>query len=292
MKIVQPYGYNIGDTTLLIGSEKAAIIDTGMEYCSPRLVEEIKSELGERPLDYILLSHSHYDHVCGIPALRKAWPEVKVCAHPHAAVILAKESVRDFLMRMSKKNYEEADPDHDVVGYPLSDYKVDVELTEGMKIDLGDMVFRVVETPGHTKCCISFYDEINQILFASESTGIINISDPYSVEPTFVSSYVQALASGRKLRPLPVKMILQSHRVMGTLIEPEHYFERMECYYHLTRDIVLSMHKDGLDFERILRIYADIFAGRAEGQPYFAFMVNAKAAVGTLIREYEEGLIS
>ncbi|MBQ6391927.1 MAG: MBL fold metallo-hydrolase [Eubacterium sp.] len=85
MRIIQPYGYNIGDSTLFIGSEKSAIIDTGMEYCSQRLVEEVRKELGDRPLDYILLSHSHYDHVCGLPAIRHAWPEVKVCAHPHAA---------------------------------------------------------------------------------------------------------------------------------------------------------------------------------------------------------------
>lgn len=291
MRIIQPYGYNIGDSTLFIGSEKSAIIDTGMEYCSQRLVEEVRKELGDRPLDYILLSHSHYDHVCGLPAIRHAWPGVKVCAHPHAAKILAKESVREFMMRMSRKNYEEVDPDHQVVGYPLSDYKVDVELTEGMKIDLGDIRFRVIETPGHTKCCISYYDEINQILFASESTGITNVEDPYSVEPTYVSSYVQSLASVKKLKPVPVKMILQSHRVMGTLIEPEHYFDRVESYYHLTCDIVLSLYKNGVDQDQLLKIYSDIFAKRAQGQPYFAFMVNAKAAINTLIREYEEGLI-
>ena len=292
MRIVQPFGYDIGDSTLFIGSEKTAIIDTGMEYCSPRLVEEVREELGGRPLDYILLSHSHYDHVCGLPALRHAWPEAKVCAHPHAAKILAKESVREFMMGMSEKNYQEADPDHHVAGYPLSDYKVDVKLTEGMIIDLGDMRFRVIETPGHTKCCISFYDEINQILFASESTGIANIQDPYSVEPTFLSSYIQSLDSVMKLKQIPVKLILQSHRVMGTLIEPEHYFDRVESYYHLTCDIVLSMYRNGVDQDKLLQIYSDIYADRAEGQPYFAFMVNAKAAINTLIREYEEGLIN
>ena len=292
MRIVQPYGYNKGDSTLFIGSEKTAIIDTGMEYCSARLAEEVKEELKGRPLDYILLTHSHYDHVCGVPALRHAWPKAKVCAHPHAARILAKESVRQFMMRMSRKSYEESDPENDVAGYPLSDYKVDVELTEGMTIDLGDVRFRVMETPGHTKCSISYYDEINQILFASESTGIINVKDPYGVEPTYVSSYVQSLASVEKLKPVPVKMILQSHRPIGSVIEPEHYFERVETYYHLVCDIVLSMYKNGLDQDQILKIYADIFADRADGQPYFAFMVNAKASISTVIREYEEGLIS
>ena len=58
MRIVQPDGYDKGDTVLFVGSEKTALIDTGMEYCSLQLVEDLRKELGERPLDYILLSGS------------------------------------------------------------------------------------------------------------------------------------------------------------------------------------------------------------------------------------------
>lgn len=292
MRIVQPDGYDKGDTVLFVGSEKTALIDTGMEYCSLQLVEDLRKELGERPLDYILLTHSHYDHVAGLPALRHAWPRAKVCAHPHAAKILSKESVRQFMMKMSKKNYEEVGAGHEAAGYPLEDYRIDVELTEGMKIDLGDVRFRVIETPGHTKCSVSFYDEINQILFASESSGIANVDDRLSVEPTFLSSYVQSMESIGKLKSLPVKQILQSHRDMSTMIDPASYFERAQMQFHLTKDIILAMYRNGLEFDRILKIYTDIYAARAVGQPIFAFLVNAEGAIKTVIRESEAGLIS
>lgn len=287
MKIVQPDGYIRGDSTLFIGSEKTALIDTGMEYCSEQLVEDLKVALEGRPLDYILLTHSHYDHVCGVPALRHAWPDVVVCAHPHAVKILSKESVRQFMMKMSAQNYEERDPEHEVVGYPLEDYKVNMELTEGMKIDLGDVRFRVLETPGHTKCSISFYDEINQILFASESTGIICTMDTNCAEPTYVSSFIQSIDSIRKLKELPVKEIIQGHRVRGTATMPETYFDRAETYFQLSAEFILRMHQNGLDEKTILKIYSDIFAKRVEGQPIYAFMVNAEAAIKTIIREQE-----
>ncbi|MBR5047393.1 MAG: MBL fold metallo-hydrolase [Eubacterium sp.] len=291
MRIIQPDGYDKGDTVLFIGSEKTAVIDSGMEYCSLQLVEDIRKELGDRPLDYILLTHSHYDHVDGVPALRHAWPDAQVCAHPHAAKILSKESVRQFMMRMSKKNYEEVGAGSEAAGYPLEDYRVDVELTEGMMIDLGDIRFRVIETPGHTKCSVSFYDEINRILFASESSGIANVDDRLAVEPTFLSSYVQSMESIARLKTLPVDRILQSHRDMSTMTDPASYFERAEMQFHLTKDIILSMYRNGLEFDRMLKIYADIYASRAVGQPIFAFMVNAEGAIKTVIRESEAGLI-
>lgn len=284
-RIIQPDGYIKGDTTLFIGSEKTALIDTGMEYCSLQLVEDLKKELGDRPLDYILLTHSHYDHVCGIPALRHAWPDVQVCAHPHAAKILAKESVRQFMMNMSAQNYEEMDPEHQVVGYPLEDYRVDLEVTEGSKIDLGDICFRVLETPGHTKCSVSYYDEINQILFASESTGIACTTDPFSVEPTYVSSFTQSMESIRKLKELPVKQIIQSHRIKEKIQGVETYFDRAETFSQLSCEFILRMYENGLDPKDILKIYADVFAKRVEGQPIYAFLVNAEGAIKTVIRE-------
>ena len=292
IQIVQPDGYIKGDTHLFIGSEKTALIDTGMEYCSEKLVEDIREILGDRPLDYILLSHSHYDHVCGVPALRHAWPEVTVAAHPHAAKILAKDRAIEFMRKMSAQNYAEKDPEHSVVGYPTSDYHVDLELTEGMKIDLGDICFTVIETPGHTKCSISFYDEKNKILFASESSGIACTTDPYSVEPCYLTSFVNSLDTIQKLQKLEVKELIQSHRIRGKVTDVGSYFIRSESYAKLSCDVILSMYNNGLAPEQILKIYADIYAKRVEGQPMYAFLVNAENAIKTVIREYEEGLIT
>lgn len=288
-RIVQMDGYVKGDTNLFIGSEKTALIDAGMEYCAGKLVEDLKKELGGRPLDYILLTHSHYDHVCGLPALREAWPDVIVAAHPHAAKILAKEKAITFMRGMSEENYKEMDPEHGVAGYPVSAYHVNLPVTEGMQIDLGDICFTVYETPGHTKCSISFYDEINQLLFASETTGIVCTADPYAVEPCYLTSYVSSIQSIEKLKNIPYEELMQCHRLRGSIPDQHSFFDRAATCARLSCAFILAQYKAGRSLEEILKVYAEVYYDRMEGQPIYAFMVNAENAIKTVIREYEEG---
>ena len=41
----------------LIKGEKNVLFDAGMAYSADKMIENIKRELGERPLDAVLLSH-------------------------------------------------------------------------------------------------------------------------------------------------------------------------------------------------------------------------------------------
>lgn len=78
---------------LILGENKTALIDCGMAYCAPNLITNIQQVLNDvRKLDYILLSHSHYNHISSMPYLRKMWPDVKVVAVEYAQNILTKES--------------------------------------------------------------------------------------------------------------------------------------------------------------------------------------------------------
>ena len=49
--------------------------------------------------NYILLSHSHYDHAGGVPYVKESWPEARVVAGEHAAAVFAKASARQKMRR-------------------------------------------------------------------------------------------------------------------------------------------------------------------------------------------------
>ena len=77
-----------GEALLIIGSEKTAVYDTGMAYCGSGLVENVKKELKGGSPDYVLLSHTHYDHLGGMPYLRHEWPGIRVFGAAHGKDIL------------------------------------------------------------------------------------------------------------------------------------------------------------------------------------------------------------
>ena len=55
-----------GEALLVMGSERTALMDCGMAFCGRRMVKNLEEKLkesGRETLDYVLLSHSHYDHM-------------------------------------------------------------------------------------------------------------------------------------------------------------------------------------------------------------------------------------
>jgi len=57
-----------GNTTIVLGSEGAAVIDPGLFTNGPRVVDELR-RLTDLPVRYVIYTHGHYDHAFGTPAL-------------------------------------------------------------------------------------------------------------------------------------------------------------------------------------------------------------------------------
>lgn len=281
-----------GDSWLILGSEKTALVDTGMEYCSTQLADNIKAVLGDRPLDYVLLTHSHYDHVSGLPALRKEWPHLTAAAHPHAAKIMSKEKAIEFMRTMSAEAYRLHDPEHSVRNYPVSDYHIDLTVQDGSEIDLGDLKVQVYETPGHTKCCISFYVQPLGLLFPAETCGLPEENDPVTVKPSYLTSYVSTIKSIQKLKDLELHALIPAHSPYQDDPSIHTFLDRAICFAQLSKDFILGMYQNGLTQDEILKIYAAVYCRNIGTQPLHAFMVNAEAAIQCVIREYEAGEIS
>lgn len=122
----------IGTNCYLIEDEatgKLAVIDPADH--SDELLEEIDERGGK--LDYILLTHGHYDHIIGAAELCERYHPT-VCASEKEIPLIAEPSYN-----LSKKHCITIEP-----------FKVDRPLKDGETIMLGETEIRFMLTPGHT----------------------------------------------------------------------------------------------------------------------------------------------
>lgn len=197
-----------GDSAFLIDDGKTAILyDTGFAFTGYEVAKKIKSELGERKLDYIFLTHSHYDHALGSVYVLKYWPDAKVVAGEYAAKIFTKESAKQLMRTLDKKFAQKCGiTEYDDL---IDDLRVDITVNDLDTLKAGDMTFTVIALPGHTKCSIAFYLKEKKLLLGAETPGIFD--GDKLIFPTYLVSYQMTLDSIDKLLSFDIENILIPH---------------------------------------------------------------------------------
>lgn len=273
-----------GEVLLVMGSEKNALIDCGMAYCHENTIKNIERELLSKPLDYIILTHTHYDHVGALPYLRKKYEDVVVFGNGHAEKVLSKDSARKIIKELSEKAQE------------IYSHKREPILTEGLKVDkvvkdldkinLGDREITIYETPGHTSCSISLFIEPGKILIPSESTGIL--INENTVHTAILKSHKDSIKAAVRLKDLKAKTIVLPH--YGVL--PDRFNEKYwELFFKESEDkknYIVSLAEKGFSEEEILEDYINRFwdDDREQEQPKVAFILNAKSIISVILKEY------
>ncbi len=120
-------------------SQNAVIIDPGAE--GERIAKGVKM-LGVTPR-CILLTHGHHDHIGGIKQLQKAYPGLPVCIGEGDAAML-----RDPDKNLANMRYKDAQE--------YLDLKEDRCLKDGEQLALDELVFTVINTPGHTSGGVTY----------------------------------------------------------------------------------------------------------------------------------------
>jgi len=277
--IVDVTGGRGGKVYLILGQQRTAIIDCGMAYCADRLIQNIQQVLGNKTLDYIFITHSHYDHVGGMPYIKEQWPACRVLGAQYAQRVFASTSALKTIRQLG----EQAAALYGAAGimpYGETLLRVDTVVSDGTCIDLGGVRVKVIATPGHTKCSLSFL--VNDVLFASESTGYKSQSG--RVYPAFIVSDVEALASIRKCQQLNPRYVISPH--YGLVENPHAYWEQCRQALEETRAFILRMYQEGYNEEEIFVAYEQAFRdehSRAE-QPSEAFRLNVQAMIKTVLR--------
>lgn len=191
---------SIGTNCYIIGDEATkagAIIDPGDE--AQRILQVVK-ESGLQ-IQYILLTHGHYDHTLGIKGL------LNVLSVP---VYIHKAEMRDSSAKGSDANLLQFGPISQVKYYD-----------EGDKLPLGQKTIEVIHTPGHSKGSVTL--KVDDLLF----TGDTLFRDSCGRTDLYGGSYPEILHSLKRLYELPGDYkVYPGHEAASTLSR-----ERTRNYY-------------------------------------------------------------
>lgn len=202
---------------IIQGTRATMMIEAGLTVLGPTYYQGIKKFLGERSLDYLLVTHGHYDHLGAITYLKKKMPDLKLMGYGTIEPLLQKENVlktMNFLSKQTGLYFEDImshlSANEDIAIAPVEFAR---DLKEGDTVDLGNIHCEVYETPGHTKDHLSFFFPDEGILFPGEAFGNAILPKENEVKVEFVSSYTDYIKSMEKLIKLipQVKILALSH---------------------------------------------------------------------------------
>jgi glyoxylase-like metal-dependent hydrolase (beta-lactamase superfamily II) len=268
-----------------------------MAYCGKSTAENVVSALRQLKeegkiqhdtLDCIFLSHSHYDHIGGLPYILDRFPDVTVYGSAKCMSILERENARKLIRELGEEARALYTPGNNTP-LKMDPLKVDVVMGDGDTLSLGKETIIAYETKGHTDCSLSYYLDPPGLLFTSESTGILE-GDDYVHTPC-LKSFPDSVASSYKCESLHPVYICLSHFGMIPQDMNKEYFVlfRKECQSKI--DYVDEMMRRGLSNDEMLANYLVRYWTplKESEQPYEAFKINSGHILKALIRAVQEG---
>ena len=275
-----------GDSAFLIDDGTTAVLyDTGFGFTGYAVADNVQRILGDRPLDYILLTHSHYDHALGSVYLRKRYPHVQVVAGAYANKIFGKPTARAVMRDLDQKASEASG----VTAYEdlIDDLRADICVCDGDVIQCGQMQFTAVELPGHTKCSVGYYLAENHLLLGSETLGVYFGEGVYL--PSFLVGYQMTLDSIRKARQMEIEQILLPHYGVVGGREAQSYLSNGEETAKRVFHMISEQLHFGKTTEEILEYMTEVLYTEQvkPAYPYDAFRMNSEIMIKLVQRSQE-----
>lgn len=275
-----------GEGFLFVSENTTFLLDNGFAFCGEEMVKNIKDTLGDRKLDYILLTHSHYDHLSGTPYIIRAYPDVKVVANDHTANVIVRDGAKKVMRQMNAaaaQSYSAGEFED------LTDsLRVDIVVKDDDVVDLGDFRFKVCGFPGHTKCSIGFYSEEERLLLSCETLGVYIGDEKLACQ--YLVGYQMSIDSIDRALALDIEKMLIPHT---GIVEGERCENLLKASRELAvngaKEIVYGF-REGKDEKELLTILKEKYYTPyvRKLQPEAAFDLNAKYMIPMLIKELAE----
>lgn len=273
-----------GDSSFLIDDgETSVLYDTGFGFTGYSVAENIRKQLGDRSLDYIFLTHSHYDHALGSAYILEKYPEAKVVAGSYAADIFKRPGAKAVMKDLDSKIAAKCG----VTGYEfLGDkLRVDIPCNDGDIVRAGNMTFEVLDLPGHTKCSVGFYCREHSLLLSTETIGVFDGGS--TIVPSYLVGYEMSLRSIDRVTALKIDKLLAPHFGILSREQTEYFLGNARRCSVEAAEIILSCLKNGSTDEDIIEIFKEKYwhGYIRDIYPIDAMKLNTSIMIGLIRKE-------
>ena len=134
----------------LIGKENSILIDTGLDFCLPGVLDAIRQDgIDPEQITFIISTHCHPDHFEGVKNFMQK--DTKLALHQE----------EDRFMKETGKGF------YNMFGLTCPEYRVDIVLEEG-KLNLTTAPLEIYHTPGHSPGSVSIFLPEKKILIPGD----------------------------------------------------------------------------------------------------------------------------
>lgn len=271
---------------LLIGDDFTAIFDCGMMFCQEDTIQKAKKALNGRTLDYIFLTHTHYDHIGALPFFKNEWSNARVVTCETGSAVLQKSTPRRVIRELSLAAAQTYEADLNME-YNENLFSADITVKENDIIPLGRVSVQILETPGHTRDSLAFFIPELKFFIINETPGILMPDN--KVYPCYLTSYIDTIKSIEKCARISYEYLSMPHRGIAGSEEADKFFEKALEANAGCRDFIMEMKNKNYNEEKTLDLYYAKYATETllSYQPKEAFLANARAAIACTLKEGE-----
>jgi glyoxylase-like metal-dependent hydrolase (beta-lactamase superfamily II) len=246
----QMFGMKKNATIYIIENKGSRLmIDTTTPALMMRKIIKKIKRLGLYPIQKLLLTHSHWDHIEGVQKLKSYMSGNEI-------EIFASELAIDNLENPFSMNQE----------YGVNIEAIDnvIPLKDGDIIDLNGLELEILNLFGHSNDLIGILDRKNRLIFTGDA--VLNKYEPETLLPVFLShefNETQLINTFKKLKrmnyEIELNTICLSHFGAWNDDDFDKIIKEMEVVHHKTKQAIKIWYNENPSIDYITSKYHETF---------------------------------